>query len=553
MKRTFLLLLSALLPLLASAYDAQIDGIYYNFSGDEATVTYRDYAFNSYSGNVVIPKSVTFNDKTYSVTSISVQAFWVCSGLTSITIPNSVTSIGDYAFHGCSGLTSVTIPNSVTSIGNYAFQGCSSLTSIILQEGMTNISEKAFYNCNGLTSITIPNSVTSISDDAFCFCTSLTSITIPNSVTIIGNYAFAGCSGLTSITIPNSVTSIGESAFESCSGLTSFTFPNSVTTIGDGLLFECSGLTSITIPNNVTSIGRSAFYGCSSLTSVTISNSVTTIGDAAFYDCSSLTSITIPNSVTTIDEATFYGCSSLASVSIGNSVTSIGKEAFIDCKLRNLLIHCATPPSASTSAFSEQTLYHTTLYIPIGSWDAYAYDNAWYKFINIRETATTEQQVSMQQAYTLMDASTFAYSVYDPVNDRIGTINSAGGINEDNPNHSWQVIEADGWHYLYNIGARKYVRREGDRLELTDTPEPIELADSDNGLILGGQTEKPCVLVSNERMSVAQSAIDVVTGIKNLNNSPMANGQPFFNLAGQRIKTPQHGINIIGNRKVLVK
>ena len=234
-------------------------------------------------------------------------------------------------------------------------------------------------------------------------------------------------------------------------------------------------------------------------------------------------------------------------------MTSIGDYAFSGCKLRNLLIHCATPPSASTSAFSEQTLYHTTLYIPTGSWDAYAYDNAWYKFINIRETAVAEEEVSMQQAYTLMDASTFAYSVYDPVNDRIGTINSAGGINEDNPNHSWQVIEADGWHYLYNIGARKYVRREGDRLELTDTPEPIELADSNNGLILGGQTEKPCVLVSNERMSVAQSAIDVVTGIKNLNNSPMANGQPFFNLAGQRIKTPQHGINIIGNRKVLVK
>ena len=122
MKRTFLLLLSALLPLLASAYDAEIDGIYYNFSGNEATVTYRDYAFNSYSGNVVIPKSVTYNGTTYSVTSIGVQAFWVCSGLTSITIPNSVTSIGNEAFRGCSSLTSITIPNSVTSIGNYAFQ-----------------------------------------------------------------------------------------------------------------------------------------------------------------------------------------------------------------------------------------------------------------------------------------------------------------------------------------------------------------------------------------------------------------------------------------------
>ncbi len=287
---------------------------------------------------------------------------------------------------------------------------------------------------------------------------------------------------------------------------------------------------------------------------------MTSIGNYAFRDCSGLTSVTIPNSVTSIGRSAFYNCNGLTSVTIPNSVTSIGKEAFYGCLLRNVFVKCLTPPitqndtdANKSSIFSPATCHHATLYVPTGCWDAYAFGAGWFWFNNIRETAVAEEEVSMQQAYTLMDASTFAYSVYDPVNDRIGTINSAGGINEDNPNHSWQVIEADGWHYLYNIGARKYVRREGDRLELTDTPKPIELADSDNGLILGGQTEKPCVLVSNERMSVAQSAIDVVTGIKNLNNSPMANGQPFFNLAGQRIKTPQHGINIIGNRKVLVK
>jgi hypothetical protein len=168
MRKNLLLISAALLPLMANAYDAKIDGIYYDFSGDEATVT-RDYdnEEGSYSGDVVIPASVTYNGKTYSVTSIGDNAFADCEDLTSITIPESVTSIGGGAFIYCSGLTSVTIPNSVTSIGR-----------------------SAFYNCSGLTSIEIPNSVTSIGDYAFYYCRGLTSVTIPNSVTSLGNRAF---------------------------------------------------------------------------------------------------------------------------------------------------------------------------------------------------------------------------------------------------------------------------------------------------------------------------------------------------------------------------
>ena len=127
MKRNLLLLFVVLLPVLASAYDAKISGIYYNFSGYEATVTYQkfqDYYISDYSGSVVIPELVTYDGKTYSVTSIGDNAFYGCSGLTSITIPNGVTSIGYWAFSGCTSLTSVTIPNSVTYIGYKAFSKC---------------------------------------------------------------------------------------------------------------------------------------------------------------------------------------------------------------------------------------------------------------------------------------------------------------------------------------------------------------------------------------------------------------------------------------------
>ena len=233
--------------------------IYYNYinDGEELEVTSK-YLYD-YHGAVNIPEEVTFMNRTRKVTSIGDNAFRNCSGLTSITIPNSVTSIGVYAFSDCSGLTSITIPNSVTRIGRSAFDYCS-----------------------GLTSITIPNSVTSIG--SFMYCSSLTSITIPNSVTSIGNESFMGCSGLTSITIPNSVTSIGNEAFRNCSGLSSITIPNSVDSIGNEAFRNCFSLTSITIPNSVTRIYDYAFSGCSGLTSITIPNSVTSIGKGTFKD-----------------------------------------------------------------------------------------------------------------------------------------------------------------------------------------------------------------------------------------------------------------------------
>ena len=362
-----------LLPIAAQADAVEIGGIYYNLitKGKVAEVTSNP---NKYTGSIVIPASVTYNDVEYSVTSIGSSAFKSCSGLTSVTIPGSVTSIGIFAFSGCSGLTSVTIPNSVTSIGNFAFSECSGIEVMSVENGNTVYDSR--NNCNaivetstntlisGCKNTIIPNSVTSIGERAFYDCSGLTSVTIPNSVTSIGNFAFSECSGIEVMSvengntvydsrnncnaivetstntlisgckntiIPNNVTSIGSSAFSGCSGLTSVTIPNSVTFIGSSAFYGCSGLTSVTIPNSVTSIGDGAFKSCSGLTSMTIGNSVTSIGSRAFSNCSGLTSVTIPNSVTSIADYAFYECRGLTSVTIGNSVTSIGSSAFRSC------------------------------------------------------------------------------------------------------------------------------------------------------------------------------------------------------------------------------
>ena len=159
MKRNLLLIYAALLPIVASAYDACVDGIYYNFSGDEAEVTYKEklskypYYASDYSGEMIIPESVTYDEKNYTVTSIGFNAFYNCSKLTSVTIPSGVNIIGEEAFFRCRGLTSVTIPESVTSIGDNAFAVCSALTSVSIPSSVTSIGIFAFGNCWALTDV----------------------------------------------------------------------------------------------------------------------------------------------------------------------------------------------------------------------------------------------------------------------------------------------------------------------------------------------------------------------------------------------------------------
>lgn len=203
-----------------------------------------------------------------------------------------VTFIGYQAFYDCSSLTSVTIPDSVTVIGYQAFYGCDNLTSVTMGNGVTSIGEEAFHNCSSLTSITIPDSVTGIGEEAFHGCDNITDIVIPGSVTNIEKFAFSGCDNLTSVTICDGVKSIGNGAFEYCKKLTNITIPDSVTSLGNSMFYDCTSLTSVTIGNGVTSIGNQTFAFCESLTNITIPKSVIEIGDYVFNNCKTLTSIT---------------------------------------------------------------------------------------------------------------------------------------------------------------------------------------------------------------------------------------------------------------------
>lgn len=143
LKRLFTAFVLVAISTLSWAYDFKVDGIYYNRNSDGTSVSVTK---SKYSGGVVIPSTVTYASKTYNVTSIGSSAFYDCSNLTSVVIPEGVTSIGQYAFAECHNLRSIVIPESVTSIGGLAFDYCYDLTSVTcLAEKVPSTDSNAFY------------------------------------------------------------------------------------------------------------------------------------------------------------------------------------------------------------------------------------------------------------------------------------------------------------------------------------------------------------------------------------------------------------------------
>lgn len=333
MKRGFLsLMLSLLCITTVMAYDMEVNGVCYNITDAEAKTVEvaAKGGLLGYSGEIVIPASVSYEEVEYSVTAIGNKAFTNSVGMTSIEIPGSVITIPNGLFGGCAQLVSVVVDENnlvydsrencnaiIETASNTLVNGCK---GTIIPNGITSIGERAFYT-SSVTSIVIPNSVTTIGINAFQNCRTMTSIELSDNLETIEEEAFNGCQKLQSIVIPNTVTTIGKGAFNSCVAMTSVTLPENLVTIEDETFYMCRLLHSITIPSSVTSIGNSAFYECYTLTEITLPNALATIGNQAFYNCAEVTAITIPANVTAIGTKVFANCTKLAQMTVNEENT----------------------------------------------------------------------------------------------------------------------------------------------------------------------------------------------------------------------------------------
>lgn len=222
-----------------------------------------------------------------SVTKIAEYAFYGCTGLPSVTIPDSVTEIGRYAFYGCTTLTEIEIPNSVEHLGYDVFAKCTSLQRATLSDRLTTVPASLFEECSALQSIVIPEGVTKIESGAFWKCFALESVSIPATVTEIERDAFRNCTSLKEIVLPEPLTVLAQGVFNGCTSLERIDIPEGITKINEDLFRECTSLKEITLPEGITRIDNSAFYGCSKLTNIRIPIGVTQIGSYAFSGISS--------------------------------------------------------------------------------------------------------------------------------------------------------------------------------------------------------------------------------------------------------------------------
>lgn len=270
---------------------------------------------------------------------------WVLDGNGTLTISGTgdMPDMDEYAasVRSCpwgNDFTRVVIESGVTSIGNYAFWDCSDLTSVTMPEGLTRIGQGALLSSK-IHGIQLPDSVTSIGPDNFNSSQNYNDaqMAIVNHGTAAEKacceaalyFMLSGAEDLILFGGIDSVTGENRIVVEEYVGSAAVVkVPEGVTSIGSSAFSSCRSLVSVTLPETLLSIGNQAFYGCSSLTSVTMQGKLTSIGDAAFYACISLPAVTLPESVTSIGSSVFYDCRSLDSVRLPDGVISIGSNSF---------------------------------------------------------------------------------------------------------------------------------------------------------------------------------------------------------------------------------
>ncbi len=446
MKKQLVVFVWTLLPLMASAYDAQINGIYYNLDTENKTATvtfessesvpgsYSTSYSSDYEGDVVIPDAVTWNGASYTVTTIGIGAFRGCSGLKSITIPSSITSIS-YAFDQLSAVYisdlaawcamdfdisngsrwSPTMSNNPLYYTHSFYMNGEEVHDLVIPEGVTKIGSLAFVNCSSLTSVTIPSTLTSLGYGAFNSCSQLSAVHVSDLASWcaidfnVKDNAVSNGVGYYNVLYTNNPLYYAHRLYLNGKEVTDLVIPEGVTRIGQNAFCHCLPLSSVTIPSSVTSIGMNAFAGCNQLAAVNISdmgawcsiefdvqnvteiegdtvhtNNPLYIAEHLYMNGKEITDLIIPEGVEGIGDWTFVNLNQLESVTIPSTVTTIGDNSFKE--LTTLMtVRSYIKEPFHVDCFSEETYRKGTLYVPVGTTNLYIRFDGWRNFLKIEE------------------------------------------------------------------------------------------------------------------------------------------------------------------------
>ena len=405
MKRRFTtlmttLLLSVMFAVSASAYDVEVDGIYYNLlkKAKQAEVVGASKKLK----NVIIPDVITYEDTEFKVVSLGYLALVGLDNVETIKLGNNIEEIGAGVFQYLK-IKSINIPHSVKKIDVSAFDYCETLESVYIED-LTSWCNINFLNAksNPMCSAT----------KLYCNNELVKNLSIPDDVTKIGNYAFANATCIESVNISDNVTEIGNNAFYCCSNLTDVNFSSNLETIGESAFSDCTNIQSIEIPDKVNTIELYAFYGCEKLESVKMPQNLEVLKRGSFARCASLKSISITGPIKEIGEQAFYYCTSLTTVSIPNTITTLGSFCFQDCKeLTKFICYAETTPNLGGYGYPFKDAYieYATLYVPRKSIDLYKGHGVWNKFGNILAIEDLESGIK-------------------PIKDRDIAIQSIGGF-----------------------------------------------------------------------------------------------------------------------------
>ena len=449
--RMALLLCTLLTTTFVYAYDFESDGIYYQYVDNGVFVTNGE---NEYSGEIVIPETVTYNDKSYIVIGIGEGAFLHNYDLTKITMGNSIKEIGDYAFTNCLGLTSITLPTSLRTIGYSAFGG-SGLKSITIPDSVT-IDDLAF-NGTPIENITISNSAMlmggGIFDDTPWFTNQQS-----NELIYAGSHLYRyNCDlpkDLTVIIPEGTIGIAGDALNGEWGGITHYDLtsiirleiPKSVRYIGNDIFAENEvELQSLSLEEGLEVVGEHAFYGANKLRELVIPNSVREIKKYAFYNCTSLKKLTVGNGTKIIEESAFSRTNSLEELTLGSGLERIKEWNFFpyEGKLTKVTSLATTPPVYKWyTCFGDATYTNATLFVPKGLEDAYLTAEGWEKFIHIVgiDTDPVPGDVNGDREVNIADINQLVDAILVGTHNEWMDVNGDGEVNIADINQVVQII-----------------------------------------------------------------------------------------------------------------